>query len=136
MNVWVSDHAADRFIERVRPSLDRRQAKMELARLLRDFGRRIEWPDWGHDPPEGDRYTVEISDGIAVVVDPVSWGGGWPLAVTVITRCGNADGHIGRAQWRRRKRGKRLTASTVNAMSRSRRSELRRRRAPEIDEAA
>lgn len=140
MNVWISDHAADRYAERVRPTMDRKQASVELARLLRDFGRRVPWPEWHGDtefePGRPGRFCLEVSDGIVVVVDPASAGGSWPLAVTVLTRGGNGEGHLGRAQWRRQQHGARVQKRQLAPLGRTSRSERRRGRAPGMDEAA
>lgn len=141
VNVWVSDHAADRFAERVRPGLDRRQASVELARLLREFGRRVPWPAWHDDtefePDKPGRFCLEISDGIVVVVDPESSFGSWPLAITVLTRGGHSEGHHGRAKWRRRQKGARVQKRQLSeSLGRTSRVERRRGRMPGVDEAA
>lgn len=141
MNVWVSDHAADRFVERVRPSMDRRQASVELARLLREFGRRVPWPSWHDDsefvPDKPGRFCLEISDGIVVVVDPESSFGSWPLAVTILTRGGHGEGHTGRAQWKRKRRGARVQKrQQAESVGRTSRGERRRGQLPDVDEAA
>lgn len=108
MNVWVSAHAADRFAERVRPGLDRRQASVELARLLREFGRRVERPAWVAEDAliRDDAQFVAVSDGVVVAVGPADArqsGRGWPVAVTVLVR-GGEPREVHRGQGRRAQR--------------------------------
>jgi len=69
-DVTLSQHAIERFNERVRPTLDRLQAEEELRRLL-PFAQEVRDLDWHVDiykyeaPPD---YYLEISDGIALAV--------------------------------------------------------------------
>jgi hypothetical protein len=109
--VWVSEHAADRFAQRVRPGLDPAQARDELARLVREFGRRVEWPEWCHARSEKG-FGVEVSDGVVVVVEPSSDRRGRLVAVTVKVRGGAGPEHEHRGQGRRaRKHGRRVARS-------------------------
>lgn len=131
MNVWVSEHAADRFIERVRPGLGRRGARLELCRLLALFGRRVPQPEWALDfDLVGSRFCVEVSDGIVAVVDPENLTGSWPIVVTVLVRGGHREFDLGR---RARKAQKRRAARNRKRFERHLRSE---RRLPDVDEAA
>lgn len=91
MNVWVSRHAADRFVERVRPGMTSRDGSIELARLCREFGRLVPRPAWAPDSEAlhgPDYFYVEVADGIVVVVAPTESRRRWPQAVTVLTRAG------------------------------------------------
>lgn len=99
-------HAADRFAERVRPGLSRREASIELTRLVREFGRLLpEVPDWL--PPWNNgrgRSFVGISDGVVVVVEPAEGPGLLPRAVTVLTRATFAPERRQQVNDRRRRR--------------------------------
>lgn len=103
MNVWVTRHAAERFVERVRPAMAVRDGGVELARLLREFGARVEKPAWlEHLELEGEAFLVGVSDGIVVVCVPAPAGNRWPQAMTVLTRSS-----LGDANRRARQRGRR-----------------------------
>lgn len=77
--VYLSEHAIERFAERVRPTLTPDAARAELERLLPQAEpvAELDWhTDHVEDPP--DRYLV-ISDGVALAVIG-------KVAVTVLTR--------------------------------------------------
>lgn len=78
MRVYATVHAAERFVERVRPGMSVKAGGLELERLVREFGRVVPAPAWMRDQL-GVVY-VEISDGVVVAV-----AGG--RAVTVGVRC-------------------------------------------------
>lgn len=113
-------HAAERFAERVRPGLSAREASVELARLLREFGVRVERPGWC-PPVRRGRFVVEVADGVVAIVQPPPERGLLPQAVTVITRSSMGV----------ESRGKRnARAATRRARRASRRHELSGRPRP------
>lgn len=75
----ATPHAAERFQERVRPTLDVAQAGAELVRLLAAFGEQVEWEQRG----DGGDHCYEIAPGLWVpcFIDQR----GRTVAVTVIT---------------------------------------------------
>lgn len=131
MNVWVSTHAADRFAERVRPGLDRKAATLELARLCREFGRRVEWPPWLHGAAQDGMVCIEISDGIIALAE----GSARLRVVTVMTRGGHGEEHQHRGSFRRQKRRARRVGGPSH-LDKASRPERRRGLMPDVDEAA
>lgn len=85
----MTPHAAERFEERVRPGLGFREASVELARLCREFGERVERPEWAPLADRPDAFWLGICDGVVVVCVP-GVPGEWVRAVTVMTRAGMA----------------------------------------------
>lgn len=94
----VSDHAVDRYVERVHPAMQWRKAKIELERLVRNEGIIHEGrPEWVHLPPEDAQYDVappdawvEIGDtGILCIIKN-------RVVVTVVCRSGMSE--LGRAR--------------------------------------
>jgi hypothetical protein len=67
VRVRATVHAAERFVERVRPGLDVAAGGRELERLVAEFGRIVSEPAWMPDAGRGATY-VEISDGVVVAV--------------------------------------------------------------------
>jgi hypothetical protein len=109
VNVWVSAHAADRFAERVRPGMARRDASVELARLIREYGREVPWPEWCHAVAGAKGFAVELCDGVIAVLEPSSDRRSRFVVVTVKVRGGSGEGHVHRGQERRsRRRGRRV----------------------------
>lgn len=104
MNVWVSDHAAVRFRERVRPGLSRHEAGIELARLCREFGSRVDRPAWlpaeSMDSGAVD-FWLEVAPGVIVACARTAR---WPVAVTVLCRGGFSSAKRERRNARRRSR--------------------------------
>lgn len=84
--IRVSDHAIDRYIERVKPCLEPEQAKAEILRLFDEVvGFRDTPPDW-HDPgkvPPFERYAM-VGDGIAFGMKGL-------VVVTTLARGGHSD---------------------------------------------
>jgi hypothetical protein len=130
MNVWISDHATERFVQRVRPTLEHRDAKFELARLCREFGRLVARPVWLSDRSPDPDFWLAVSDDI-VVACSVGPPRKWPVALTVLVRGEVSD----RARERRalRRRG-RPSHRDVTLASRGR--EGSRRDGPDVDEWA
>jgi hypothetical protein len=89
VNVWVSEHAAERFVERVRPTLAKRAASIELARLCREFGVVVERPAFLHeDAMTGIDFWLEVAPGVVVAcAESVRR---WPVALTVVC-CGHVS---------------------------------------------
>lgn len=103
MIVWVAAHAADRFVERVRPGMTRRDARAELTRLLTEFGTRVPTPAWlERYPLDGTCCWVEICDGVVCILqerpEPEP-----PVCVTVLTRATVSDAVRAERQGRRRR---------------------------------
>lgn len=101
----ITSHALDRYIERVRPTLDRDQALDDLRRLLNGAptGPAPTWMRGKQEGPGiGENLTVwiHLTDDIALAVDfPV---GHPPLVVTCIARGGRSDAQLARnSRWRR-----------------------------------
>lgn len=69
----VTDHAVERYIERVRPMLTPRDARMELERLVRTEGVILEDPpDWVYEAEDRDRRAdAWIAIGDTGLVCPV-----------------------------------------------------------------
>jgi len=88
--VWVSEHAALRFRERVRPSATLRQAVVELSRLCA-VAREVEKPVWVREYPEVRTTWLELSDGIVVACRAIPGKGRRLHAVTVLGRSGMSD---------------------------------------------
>lgn len=116
MRVWYSDHAVDRFIERVRPTLEWRAAAVELRRLVETFGERVERPAWCPEP-EFEGFCIAVCDDVVVVCREDHRPQMLPLAVTVLAR-----GHMGEESRERRneRRRKRPSARTRKLADRTR----------------
>lgn len=105
MNLSVTAHAADRYVERVKSHLSRREATRELLRLADAGSWEQERPEW-LKPSEAraDAYLL-IADGIAL---PLFQTGPDRYAVTtVLIRAGQSDGsrkYRNRLRKRRRQR--------------------------------
>ena len=110
MTLHVSDHAVERFNERVRPTLDRPAAKRELLRLVSLAERSTVPPDW-HLKEEHDADYLHLSDGIACTVKGRS-------VTTVLIRGSHSDLH--RAERKRRKAKKRAEKRWQNGLNRGR----------------
>jgi hypothetical protein len=105
----LSPHACDRYVERIRPTLEREAAPRELARLVWEQGRVLA------DPPAwlADRQRAEPADAYVLVGDelvlPVRVAGGrFPIAVAVT--CLDRSGISERARQRRNHRRRELSA--------------------------
>jgi hypothetical protein len=81
----LSDHAVERWQERVRPGLTLGQAEEDLARALEEHGSWAECPDWINDWHEADGWLA-VGDGLAfpvcrrVVVSVLIRGGHSPAS--------------------------------------------------------
>lgn len=60
---YLTDHAVDRYIERVKPMLSVAQAREELRRMLPMATIDRAGPDWCSDPGHADSFVL-LSDGI------------------------------------------------------------------------
>lgn len=85
MRVWVTPHAAERYVERVKPCMEVRRASWELGRLCM-AARQVEKPEWAGD--DGSDVWLELSDGIVVAVTLPTRVGRLPAALTVLIRGG------------------------------------------------
>lgn len=82
-HLGISDHAVDRYIERVKPTLTRREATKDLRRLARSVGTiTAERPEWVGESCYVDGWLL-LGDDIALPV--LKTPGGW-LAKTVLAR--------------------------------------------------
>lgn len=100
--ILITRHAAERYIERVRPGIDVAQATRELRALMRMDSFRPESPDWqtGESPGQDQRLYMEPCDGVALAVV------GRTLK-TVLTRAGTSPERM--SQRRARKARKRAS---------------------------
>jgi hypothetical protein len=127
MKLIVSDHCIERYIERVKPTLeDQGQAGRELRALIELVGEPYDSPPgWlpRYYVKPGEKY-VEISDGIVVCFESHPHKN---VAVTVLTRGGCSDQE--RAARKKAKRKKREKAGHVqefkDASGRRRKQRLR-----------
>lgn len=108
MSLYVSPHAAERFVERVRPDLDVAAARVELGRLLAEFGFECPRPEWC-DPPQSalDGFYMEISDGIVALCLPPDRPHFSPAVMTVMVRAGSPRRVNARRRAKRRARAER-----------------------------
>lgn len=99
----VTQHACERYIDRVKPYLTVKQARAELERLL-EMGTVRGQPCWHKavhvDEESVPDFYVELSDGIACPVRD-----GW--VITVLTRAGMTEGS---RSYRNRKKKQRRQA--------------------------
>jgi endonuclease III len=94
----ISQHAVDRYQERVRPTLDTEAARTELEAVLSMDPERInEAPEWVHVCETKADYYLEVADGI---VAPVAQG----HVLTIITRGGSHPEHRARKMETKRRR--------------------------------
>lgn len=109
MIVRVTNHAVERYQERVRPALDRQGAFDELVRLLRAAGDVVEdLPVWAHHTEDDDvKFDAVAMLGPDIAAPCHLTQGGYLLAVTVIARGWLPDGarqHRNRVHRARRQR--------------------------------
>lgn len=111
--VYFTHHALDRYIERVKPLLDREGARTELRRLVElapaPTGKPPRWAPRALDRRNSSRF-IAITDGICLaLVETTSYGEPSLLAVTVLFRTGmaNKDRAKRRAAGRNRRRHQR-----------------------------
>jgi hypothetical protein len=108
LHVVVDYHAAERYIERVKPTFTIGQAFAELARLLPLHGHLGEIPDWkASRPPEGDaglngyQQWLLLGDDVAF---PALWRGDKLVLTTCVARGGISEAtRAKRADYRRRR---------------------------------
>ena len=67
--IWITDHAAERYQERVRPTLEPKRAKAELISLARNGLEIIDRPDWVHTAEISQHYA-QVADGIVLALEP------------------------------------------------------------------
>lgn len=106
MRVWISGHAAQRFMERVRPDLELGQASWLLGRWCRELGVIVDRPHWvaSEEVDEEGVFWLELSDGIAVPVAPARNVRMLPTALSVLIRSGMSEGARRRLNYRRARR--------------------------------
>lgn len=117
MKLWVSDHAVERYIERVAPGLDELTAREQLRLLLEMAEVKPEPPEWteGTDFRRSPAYA-EVSDGIAVALEPS--GNNRLIATTVLVR-GGRDSKARAAHKARKRARKRRLREQRQAMDRT-----------------
>lgn len=102
MRLGLTNHAVERYVERVKPTFDFSEARRELQRLCDLAGEPSrERPDWHFLPEhatEAAEFYLTLSDGICAAVKGTD-------VVTVLTRGGSSPAH--RANKRERKRRQR-----------------------------
>ncbi len=123
----LSAHACDRYVERIRPALEREVGARELARLIWEQGRLVA------DPPSwlAERQRAEPADAYVLVGDdgelvlPVRKSGGrFPVAVAVtcLDRTGVSElARQGRNRRRRERAARRRQARAGGTQPRRRR---------------
>ncbi len=72
VRVVISQHALDRFIERVRPGLSPGNASRELHRLIESFGVWSDGPEWLDERAEQPDYWLRIGDDLWLACARVS----------------------------------------------------------------
>lgn len=115
MKITVTEHAADRYIERVKPWLNPDEARDEITRLMD-----------GHEPVPALSYArtggqetepfdayLELADGIALAL---RWADDKLYAITTLIRTGAGEEVI--AERRRRKRIKKRRSRAQKARER------------------
>ncbi len=103
MNVSLTDHAVERYIERVRPGLGYPAAKADLLRLIEQHGVMVDRPDW-YSPgrtTQADRF-VQVAPG--VLLPCMVMQAGRLRAMTVICHGHVSDAHRADRNARRRAR--------------------------------
>lgn len=87
MNVVVTQHAAERYVERVKPALTVSQAAVEIRHLAELAGEPTEKPSWVINEERREQMDgwLPISDGICLPLHRVN--GRW-VARTILTRAG------------------------------------------------
>lgn len=66
VRIGLTDHAIQRYVERVKPQMLRRHAQAELERLVEMAGEPGPVPDWMR--PKVPCQALVLSDGIALVI--------------------------------------------------------------------
>jgi hypothetical protein len=95
--IRLTNHAVDRYIERVKPALDRDAARSELQALVRAAGEpSSEQPEW-HAREVPCSLYLEISDGIVATVQEQA-------VTSVITRGGSGPDAKERRKREKKKR--------------------------------
>ncbi len=84
MIVHVTNHAVERYVERVRPGLDVVQARSELRTLLQAMGVQCDRPDWLPVDTRTDRVYIALGDDIVAACVDVE--NGKVLALTIYAR--------------------------------------------------
>lgn len=115
--IHFSNHAIDRYRERVKPAMQRNHVKRELKHLATLATMTEAPPDWiGNKPSEDPHRYIEITDGIcfSLVKVPDGW-----LATTCLIR----GGHINKY---RKPKPRRVNDFYTSRPKRVRRNQLRR----------
>lgn len=104
MRLGISNHAAARYEERVRPGIGIRAARRELLALIDPASLTTKRPSLAHPSDEYCFYSP-ISDGISAVIKPDG------TVATVLVRGGSGSAHRARrnerkSEQRRRKRAR------------------------------
>ena len=100
MKLVVSEHAADRYVERVKPHLTRDEAIAEIERLAQLGGYADEVPEWVNGETEADLWFIPC-DGIAI---PCQRGATTLFASTTLTRSSYGEEMRAHKNLMRRKR--------------------------------
>lgn len=90
--IVLSDHAVERYQERVKPALDLQAAREDLTRMLRIATVQKETPSWGQGESHGqpvDAWAI-ISEGVCAPLARRHDGSGY-FAITVLTHRGISD---------------------------------------------
>lgn len=133
----MSEHAVDRYLERVKPALDLAAASEDLVRMAQSCGEIVEdYPDWVFNLRElvGDDYfdselehrhvaVLMLGDDIAL---PLVERRNDLLAVTCLSRAGLPEG--ARAYRNRKNRSKRARRATLRSAQRDRGEQKRAKR--------
>jgi hypothetical protein len=101
VNIWVSDHAADRYVERVKPSLTRKQARREIEGLAKLAGEPQPYCRYAPEQMEFEAY-LELAPGIAIALRPHDRD--TMLVVTTIIQGSSTPGEVRRRREEKRKR--------------------------------
>jgi hypothetical protein len=121
MKVFISNHAADRYVDRVKPHLTRDTARGEIQRLLQTAGEMTPFCDYCEEE-HFDAY-IEIAPGISLALrheDKDSM-----LAVTTIIRTGARPGVVEHRRRVKKKRKQRSRAQKRHEQIARRRGEAR-----------
>lgn len=133
MRLTITDHAAGRYAERVKPHMSNAESRSELIRLAGAGSYALQKPAWLHDGSQEADLWLVICDSIAVPL--VREGRGF-VATTVLTRSGHSD-FIREKRNRISSQRRYAKAHQVNRPTRAAKKATRRkeRRSLDLDEA-
>ena len=120
VNVRVTNHAVERYMERVRPGLDFKRAKAELIHLVGQFGEERPRPEWMSMKAQEPDVWVAVGDDVWLPCE--RRGDGRLVAHTVLAQgCLSAEARARRNADRRRR-------PTQNKLTRGERAAIQRTR--------